>query len=43
MTESDRRPVVSLAGVGKTFAVGATTTVALSGSTSRSGAASSCR
>ena len=30
MTESDRRPVVSLAGVGKTFAVGSTTTVALS-------------
>ena len=30
MTESDRRPVVSLSGVGKTFAVGSTTTVALS-------------
>ena len=30
MTQSDRQPVVSLAGVGKTFAVGTTTTVALS-------------
>ena len=30
MTDSDRHPVVSLAGVGKSFAIGSTTTVALS-------------